>query len=117
MIRYIHCPACKERLNLPEGGRPDRDMRIKCPFCKEAFPMDVCTVHTVARKQPTTARWLCICFGWAGVHRFYLGEPGVGVLYACTLGLVGVGWVRDIMTISAQVRAANQHLRQRKIVM
>lgn len=42
---------------------------------------------------------LCIFFGWAGVHKFYIGKNGYGFLYLFTFGLFGIGWLGDIITI------------------
>ncbi len=40
--------------------------------------------------------WL---FGFTGSHRFYFGRPKTGLLYFCTLGLFGIGWLIDIVLI------------------
>lgn len=38
---------------------------------------------------------LALCGGFFGIHRFYLGLYGSGLLYMFTFGLFGVGWVFD----------------------
>lgn len=48
--------------------------------------------------------------GTAGIHKFYLGRPGMAILYACTLGFLFVGVFVDLFTLPAQVRAANARL-------
>ena len=50
-------------------------------------------------KSKTTAYVLCILFGWLGVHRFYVGKIGTGILYALTLGVFGVGWFLDLFNL------------------
>lgn len=49
------------------------------------------------------SRWLalalCFFFGGLGVHRFYVGKIGSGILYLCTCGLFGIGWVIDFFKI------------------
>lgn len=54
------------------------------------------------QKQPKN-KWvaltLCICLGWLGIHRFYEGKVGMGILYMFTLGLFYIGWVVDIFRI------------------
>lgn len=47
-----------------------------------------------------TALLLCIFLGYFGVHKFYEGKIGMGVLYLFTAGLFGIGWIADIITIA-----------------
>ena len=42
---------------------------------------------------------LCFFLGWLGVHRFYEGKIGTGILWLCTLGLGGVGEIVDFILI------------------
>lgn len=42
-----------------------------------------------------------------GLHKFYLGRPGIGLLYFFTCGLFMIGWVVDLFTLPYQVRVAN----------
>lgn len=57
--------------------------------------------NTVVRKE--CDKWiaflLCFFFGWLGVHKFYEGKAGLGVLYMFTIGLFGIGIFVDIITI------------------
>lgn len=45
------------------------------------------------------AAGLCFFFGVFGVHRFYTGKIGTGILYLFTFGLFGVGWLVDLILI------------------
>lgn len=50
-------------------------------------------------KEQGLALVLCLMFGIIGVHRFYLGYTGMGVLYIFTLGLLGIGWLIDTILL------------------
>jgi TM2 domain-containing membrane protein YozV len=55
-----------------------------------------------------TVSWLLLTFfGVFGVHRFYIGKWGTGLLYLLTLGLVGFGILYDFWTLNSQVSEAN----------
>ncbi len=50
--------------------------------------------------------WFASWFGFAGLHRFYLGKPVTGLLYLITWGFGGLGTIYDAFTMPAQVRRA-----------
>ncbi|MCD7722613.1 MAG: NINE protein [Clostridiales bacterium] len=51
-------------------------------------------------KNKWAALLLCIFLGGIGAHKFYEGKIGMGILYLCTGGLFGIGWVVDIIRIA-----------------
>ncbi|MBQ3430275.1 TM2 domain-containing protein [Candidatus Saccharibacteria bacterium] len=50
-------------------------------------------------KDWLTVLLLCIFLGWLGIHRFYVGKNGTGILWFLTGGMFMVGWVIDIILI------------------
>lgn len=53
----------------------------------------------ISAKSKGTAAVLCFFFGALGVHRFYTGKIGTGVLWLFTLGLFGIGALVDFIMI------------------
>ena len=49
--------------------------------------------------------WALCLFGVSGIHRFYLGRIGTGILWLCTWGLFGIGNIIDLLTIPTMVDA------------
>jgi TM2 domain-containing membrane protein YozV len=54
-----------------------------------------------SHKSYTATLLLTILLGWAGIHRFYIGKVGTGVLYFLTFGLFGIGWLIDIISAAS----------------
>lgn len=54
-----------------------------------------------SEKKKQTALLLCIFGGYFGLHHFYVGKIGMGILYLCTVGLFCIGWIVDIAKIAA----------------
>ena len=50
-------------------------------------------------KNKTVALLLCIFGGCLGLHRFYEGKVGTGLLYLFTMGLCGFGVIIDLLIL------------------
>lgn len=55
--------------------------------------------QTVQGKSWLTALLLCIFTGGLGIHRFYVGKIGTGILWLLTLGCFGIGTIIDLIQI------------------
>ncbi len=53
----------------------------------------------VSSKSRLVATLLCFFLGGIGIHRFYTGKIGTGILYIFTGGLFGIGALVDFIMI------------------
>ncbi len=53
----------------------------------------------MSEKRILPAFLLCFFFGILGVHRFYVGKVGTGILQLVTLGGLGIWTLIDFITI------------------
>ncbi len=52
--------------------------------------------------------WILLTFlGLFGIHRFYMGKWISGVIYLCTLGIFGIGYIYDYWTLNDQITVIN----------
>jgi TM2 domain-containing membrane protein YozV len=55
-----------------------------------------------------SAAWILLTFlGLFGIHRFYMGKLGTGLLYLFTAGLFGTGVLYDFLTLNSQISELN----------
>ena len=51
-------------------------------------------------KSKMVALLLCIFLGGLGIHRFYVGKIGTGIIWLLTGGCFGIGYIGDIVMIA-----------------
>lgn len=110
------CPACGQRPSaIPQVQTP---ININLPTVNDAqnmFPRQVIINNNININNPNAAagkngkqkdKWvaflLCFFMGTLGIHKFYEEKIGLGVLYMFTLGLFGIGWLVDIISIACK---------------
>ena len=60
---------------------------------------DVYEETPIRESHSVIVGYLFWIFGFTGSHRFYYGKPWTGLLWLCTLGLLGIGWIVDLFLI------------------
>lgn len=88
------CPKCGTRLPVGVFFCPRCGAPISSPYGQQA-PAGT----GVSPYNRLVTLLLCILVGSLGVHRFYVGKIGTGVLWLCTVGLFGIGTLVDLIMI------------------
>ena len=82
-----------------EGGKIVTDPALIAAI-RNSFEMDRMDRDSGhSRKSRSIALVLCILLGWLGVHRFYVGKIGTGILYLFTCGGFMIGLIVDLISI------------------
>ncbi|MGC8870507.1 MAG: zinc-ribbon domain and TM2 domain-containing protein [Brevinematia bacterium] len=84
----MFCPNC---------GVEVSDKAITCPNCGYLL------TKNLSSYSRTITLILCIFFGLFGVHRFYVGKVGTGLLQLFTLGFSGIWTLIDLISIISGV--------------
>lgn len=88
----VFCRACGQSLH---------DTAPACPHC--GAPQKLSggfVVGAGAHRDWLPALLLCLFVGFLGVHRFYLGKVGTGILQLLTLGGLGIWTLIDFIRIA-----------------
>lgn len=75
------CHNCRWDSEAPRPSAPRRDLGPASNYSR------------------LTAFLLCLLLGFLGVHRFYVGKIGTGLLWLFTLGFLSVGLIYDLVLI------------------
>ena len=67
-----------------------------CQFCGHKIKQYQIQIMDASPGQ-IAATILCFCLGGIGVHRFYVGKVGTGILMICTIGGLGIWWLIDFI--------------------
>ena len=93
---------------LAEGSEYTYLKRLAKCVTDEEFEHFV-RLYVPNRKDKNTTLILCILglIGLGGIHRFYLGKIGTGILYFLTTGLFYIGTIYDLFRYAEMVSDEN----------
>ena len=76
------------------------DEAVVCPHCGCAVAPTKTVDPNASPKSRLITLLLCIFVGGLGIHRFYVGKIGTGVLWLLTAGCFGIGALVDLIMIA-----------------
>jgi len=90
-------------------GSSTNSMAVACTSCGVALgTYNPQTIVNGEQKEWLTTLLLCLFLGGFGVHRFYTGHTGIGLIQLFTLGGCGIWSLIDlIMIVTGSYRDAN----------
>lgn len=124
--KAVSCPGCgavvKRKYCQHCGEMIDNDCII-CPNCGKQVAMFVNDRNIIINNSSSSSaatslnsntsvypisygrtknKWvsLFLCIFTICGHKFYEGKVGMGILYLCTAGLCGIGWIMDIIILA-----------------
>lgn len=69
------------------------------PKAAQQPAINIVNTNGYVPKKKWVAFFLCLFFGYFGVHRFYVHKTGTGIIWLFTFGLGGIGWLVDLVMI------------------
>src|SRR5215213_9437306 len=103
---------------LPELDEPERSFieRLTAGMSHESI-QQFAVAYRQVRKDPQTLRLLAVIgiVAIPGLHRFWVGQIGIGFLYLLTWGLLLFGTITDIIQYRELAFAYNQQVAKRLV--
>lgn len=95
----VICPKCGKQVGELRGD--DRNIIINNSSSASASASASANMNPMAYGRPKN-KWVAflLCLFTVFGHKFYEGKIGMGILYILTLGLFGIGWVVDLITLA-----------------
>lgn len=93
----VVCPKCGKQIEQLTDA--NKNIIINNNASASANATVVTPVYVGKEKNKWVAFLLCFFLGYFGIHKFYEGKVGMGILYLLTFGLCGIGWIVDTILL------------------
>lgn len=91
----VICPKCGKQVEELKAAQPN----VIINNSNNNVNANVNAMPGLRPKNKWTAFLLCLFLGEFGAHKFYEGKVGMGILYLFTVGLFGIGWLIDTISL------------------
>lgn len=105
----MYCKNCGEELSIGTKFCPNCGANVNSKATQQETYQPVINVVNqntninknwgYAHKKKWVAFFLCLFLGYLGIHRFYVGKIGTGIIWLFTVGFFGIGWILDLIFI------------------
>ena len=104
--RSRKCPNCGSTRFLtddepaPQPTPPPAQPEVRTVYVDRPVYQPVYVQQTQSQCNWLATLLLCFFGGTLGLHRFYVGKVGTGLLYLFTVGWCGIGYLVDLILIA-----------------
>lgn len=101
------CPYCGKEVTVEKGvtiinnyyQSPQDQRQMVQPQMQPQIVYREVPVNNISSCNKWVDFFLCLFLGYFGIHKFYEGKIGMGILYIFTVGLFGLGTFIDLIII------------------
>ena len=97
----VVCPKCGKQVGELGGNAGNIIINNSSSSSASAAASAVANARIHVPVGRPKNKWISffLCLFTICGHKFYEGKIGMGILYLCTLGLFGIGWIIDLISL------------------
>lgn len=98
-VDCVVCPKCGKQVGQIKSEQPQVVINNSNSSVNTNTNTNIVGGGMGRAKNKWVAFFLCLFLGGIGAHKFYEGKVGMGILYIFTVGLFGIGWIIDLISL------------------